>query len=148
MKTEHDEQELTRWLDGGMSQEEAARFEARLQGDPAWQAEAHVLLQLCADVKAHFPRLADVPHPDFFNSQVHERIHELELADMRARPVKSRSQASGSSGSDRPAPKLSVPSPLHTSCNWCACRARPARRTIMRSSVSLGWRASVSAWSA
>ena len=66
----------------------------------------------------------------------------------RLRPVKSVSEASGSSGSDSPAPKARVPSPLHRSLSWCAWMAKAASRTIMRSSVSLGWRASVRAWSA
>jgi hypothetical protein len=66
----------------------------------------------------------------------------------RLRPVKSISEASGSSGSDRPAPKARVPSPPQVSFNSCACSAIATSRTIMRSSVSLGWRARVSAWSA
>jgi hypothetical protein len=37
---------------------------------------------------------------------------------------------------------------LQTDCSSWACRASATSRTIMRSSVSLGWRARVSAWSA
>src|SRR5260221_243891 len=77
--------------------------------------------------------------------QSHRDLHSFPTrrsSDLRRlAPVKSVSETSGSSGSDRPAPNASVPSPLHMSLSWCALRARATRRTIMRSSVSLGWRA-------
>ena len=89
MNTNHDEQELTRWLDGEMNAAEIASFEARLQTNPALHAEAESLRQLCADVKAHFPKVADVSHPDFFNSQIMERISELDRAETRKQDQKS-----------------------------------------------------------
>jgi len=76
MKTTFDEQELSRWLDGEMSAAEVSRFEARLQADPVMHAEAEAMKQLCFQVKTHFPRITDVPHADFFNSQIQERISE------------------------------------------------------------------------
>ncbi len=78
-----DEQELTRWLDGMMTATESQAFEVRLQADPVMNAEAQAMKQLCGQVHEHFPRMADVPHPDFFNSQIQERIRELDLADLR-----------------------------------------------------------------
>jgi len=89
MNTNHDEQELTRWLDGEMNAAETAAFEARLQLDPGLRAEAELMRQLCADVKTHFPRVADVSHPEFFNSQILERIGELERADIRQQEKRS-----------------------------------------------------------
>ena len=74
MKTTFDEQELTRWLDGEMSATEVSRFESRLQADPVMHSEAQAMKQLCFQVKTHFPRIADVPHADFFNSQIQELI--------------------------------------------------------------------------
>jgi len=89
MNTNIEEQELTRWLDGELNAAECAAFEARLQNDPALRAEADAMRQLCADVKAHFPKMVDVPHPDFFNSQIMERIGELDRADRRQEAKKS-----------------------------------------------------------
>ena len=81
MNTNLDEQELHRWLDGELNAAEAAGFESRLREDPALRAEAEAMKLLCADLKAHFPVVKDVPHPDFFNSQIQDRIAELEAAD-------------------------------------------------------------------
>ena len=89
MNTNLEEQELTRWLDGEMTAAELASFEARLASDPALRLEAEAMRQLCADVKAYFPVVADVPHPDFFNNQVMERISELERADRRQESKRS-----------------------------------------------------------
>ena len=83
MNTNQDEQELTRWLDGEMNAAETSAFEARLRLDPSLRAEAGLMRQLCADVKTHFPKVEDVSHPEFFNSQILERIGELERADIR-----------------------------------------------------------------
>ncbi|MDB6137511.1 MAG: hypothetical protein JWO94_583 [Verrucomicrobiaceae bacterium] len=83
MKTNLDEQELTRWLDGEMDAAETASFEARMRNDAALRSEAETLRQLCADVKMHFPK-KDLSHPDFFNSQIMERIGELERQDVKA----------------------------------------------------------------
>ncbi len=89
MNTNLDEQELTRWLDGEMNAVETAAFEARLQLDPGLRAEAELMRQLCADVKAHFPKVEDVSHPEFFNSQILERIGELERAEIRQQEKRS-----------------------------------------------------------
>ena len=83
MNTTLDEQELTRWLDSEMNPTDLVRFEARLRNDPVMRAEAEAMQSLCSQVKEHFPRAADVSHPDFFNSQIQERIRELDLADQR-----------------------------------------------------------------
>ncbi|MDB6074545.1 MAG: hypothetical protein JWO89_2185 [Verrucomicrobiaceae bacterium] len=89
MNTNHDEQELTRWLDGDMDAAQAASFEARLQSDPALRAEAEAMRQLCADVKTHFPKVPEMSHPDFFNSQIMERIAELDRAEIRQQEKRS-----------------------------------------------------------
>ena len=83
MNTNLEEQELTRWLDGEMTADEAAGFELRLQSNPAMRAEADAMRQLCADVRTHFPKVSDVPHSDFFNSQIMERICEIDRAERR-----------------------------------------------------------------
>lgn len=83
MNTLEQEQELGRWLDGELSAEEGARFEARLQADPALREEAEALRALSLQVREHFPRLADIPHPDFFNSSIQERIAELDRAAVK-----------------------------------------------------------------
>ncbi len=88
MNANQDEQELTRWLDGEMNAAQTASFEARLQSDPVLRAEAEAMRQLCADMKAHFPKVPEMSHPDFFNSQILERIAELDRAEMRQQEKK------------------------------------------------------------
>ncbi len=83
MNTTIDEQELTRWLDSEMNPTDLVRFEAKLRNDPVMRSKAEAMQRLCSQVREHFPRVADVSHPDFFNSQIQERIRELDVADQR-----------------------------------------------------------------
>ena len=81
--TNPDEIALTRWLDGEMDAPELAAYEARLAANPALHAEALAMKQLSASLQAEFPRIAEVPHADFFNSQIQERIAQLDREDRR-----------------------------------------------------------------
>jgi len=77
MNPNPDEQLLARWLDGEMDADERASFDARLKTDSALRAEAEALQSLRAAFQEGFPRIAEAPHADFFNSQIQQRIAEL-----------------------------------------------------------------------
>lgn len=74
MKTPPEDHDLIRWLDGEMDAAERARFDARLQADPALKAEAEFMQRMSADLRSTFPAEMPVPFGDFFNSQIQERI--------------------------------------------------------------------------
>jgi hypothetical protein len=73
MKTP-DDQLLAHWLDGELSSVERARFEAMMAADPALQAEAQSMKKLGDLLRSSVPMEREVPHADFFNSQIQERI--------------------------------------------------------------------------
>ena len=75
-----DDQLLARWLDNELGAEERARFEAMLAADPALRQEADSMMGLGNALRAHVPFEREVPHADFFNSQIQEAI----AADQRA----------------------------------------------------------------
>ncbi len=81
MKPPSEDHALTRWLDGEMSDAERATFEERLKHDPALAKEAHELRALSAGIRAHLPAEMEVPHADFFNSQIQVRIAQMESDD-------------------------------------------------------------------
>jgi hypothetical protein len=81
-QTTPDEIALTRWLDGDMDATELAAFEAQLAVDPTLCEEATAMKELSTALQAEFPRIAEVPHADFFNSQIQERIAQLD-SDIR-----------------------------------------------------------------
>lgn len=98
MKTPSDENhDLIRWLDGEMSPNENAAFEAALQNDPQLAAEAESMRRLSATLKAHLPAELPMPHADFFNSQIQVRIAQMEIDEQREqnRRAESRSAAGG-----------------------------------------------------
>ena len=80
MKTPPDDQLLARWLDNELSPAERTRFEAMLAADPALREEAESMKQLGEALRANVKFERDVPHADFFNSQIQEAI----AADQRA----------------------------------------------------------------
>ena len=84
MNPNPDEQLLARWLDGELNADERTSFEARLQSDPALRAEADSLTSLRDMLQSGFPKIAEVPHADFFNSQIQERIAQVRLEEERA----------------------------------------------------------------
>lgn len=87
MNPNPDEQLLARWLDGEMDADERASFDARLKTDPALRAEAESLQSLRAAFQEGFPRIAEVPHADFFNSQIQQRIAELRRDEGKTAPA-------------------------------------------------------------
>lgn len=87
MNPNPDEQLLARWLDGEMDADERASFDARLKTDPALRAEAESLQSLRAAFQEGFPRIAEVPHADFFNSQIQERIAEIRRSEAKPLPA-------------------------------------------------------------
>lgn len=84
MKTP-DDQLLARWLDGELSAEDSARFEAMMAADPQLRKEAEEMRQISLALREHVQFEREVPHADFFNSQIQERIGELQRADDRAK---------------------------------------------------------------
>ena len=90
MKTPPDDQLLARWLDNELSPAERTRFEAMLAADPALRAEAESMKQLGEALRANVEFEREVPHADFFNSQIQEAI----TADQRAQ-ARGRGRAAG-----------------------------------------------------
>lgn len=84
MKTP-DEQLLGRWLDGELSPDERASFEAMLDADPALREEAETMKRLGDALRTHVSFEKEVPHADFFNAQVQEGIAAEQRAEERAR---------------------------------------------------------------
>lgn len=88
MKTTDRTERITRWLDGAMSAQEKTAFETEMQADPALREEVASLEQIGGMIRAHAAFEKPVPQPDFFNSQIQERISGLQMAEERrhARP--------------------------------------------------------------
>ena len=88
MNPTHDEENLIRWLDGEMDEAERVRYEAHLAANPTLQAEALEMQKMAEVVRAHLPQRVDIPHADFFNSQVQREIEEMQRQSGRtAQPV-------------------------------------------------------------
>lgn len=88
MKTP-DDQLLARWLDGELNEQETARFEALMAADPALRDEAESLRKISAALRQHVHLEREVPHGDFFNAQIQERIAEMQRADERAQAAEA-----------------------------------------------------------
>lgn len=84
MKTP-DDQLLGRWLDGELSPEERARFEAMMAADPSLREEAESMKKMSAAIRAHVTLERPVPHADFFNSQIQESIAAELAAEARSK---------------------------------------------------------------
>jgi len=78
-----DEENLVRWLDGEMDAAEQARYEARLEADPVLKAEAMEMKALTQTVRPHLPQPGDIPHADFFNSQIQREILVLKATETK-----------------------------------------------------------------
>ncbi len=76
-----------RWLDGEMPAAERAAFEHRLESDPALRAEAESARHLSQLLKNELPAELEVPHADFFNSQIQVRLAQMEAEERRAAPA-------------------------------------------------------------
>lgn len=79
MKTPPDENQIVRFLDGEMDAAEKSTFEASLAADPELRAEIESLSQLGATLRKSMPNGREVPHADFFNSQIQVRIAQEEM---------------------------------------------------------------------
>ena len=77
MNPNTDEQQLARWLDGEMTETERTGFEARMTTDAMLREEAEGLRGLREMLRAAIPQQSEVPHADFFNSQIQQRIAEM-----------------------------------------------------------------------
>lgn len=78
MKTPSEDHDLTRFLDGEMSDTECASFEARMAADPMLNSEVNRMQRMSADLRSHLPAEMPVPYADFFNSQIQMRISQEE----------------------------------------------------------------------
>ena len=74
MKTPTDENQIVRWLDGEMDAAERAAFESALVANSQLEAEVRSLRQLSDAIRGNIPAEREVPHADFFNSQIQGRI--------------------------------------------------------------------------
>lgn len=85
MKTPEEQNEkLTRWLDGAMNGAERAAFETEMAENTTLRAEADDMRQLGGFLRSHVTTDKAMPHADFFNSQIQERIAELHRSGERA----------------------------------------------------------------
>lgn len=75
MKPTTDEAQLTRWIDGELSEAEAEAA-ARLEAHPDCQAERESARALGDSLRQAFAATPDIPYPDFFNHQIRRRIGE------------------------------------------------------------------------
>lgn len=85
MKPPSEDHDLIRWLDGEMTAAESAAFEERLKQNPVLAKDAQELRALSTGIRAHLPATLEVPHADFFNSQIQVRIAQLESDDARTK---------------------------------------------------------------
>lgn len=83
MNPPDDDQLLARWLDNELSPAERTRFEAMLAADPALREEAESMKKLGDAIRANVTFEREVPHADFFNSQIQEAIAAEQLAQAR-----------------------------------------------------------------
>lgn len=72
MNPKPEETHLTRWIDGEISEEEAARLLDETQ--PDWRADAEAATALGDQLRAAIPAEREMPYADFFNHQVRRRI--------------------------------------------------------------------------
>jgi anti-sigma-K factor RskA len=85
MKTPPDDQLLARWLDNELSAEERTQFESMLAADPALREEAESMKKLGDALRANVTFEREVPHADFFNSQIQEAISAEQRAQARSK---------------------------------------------------------------
>lgn len=85
MKTPENNDQLHRWLDGELNPAERTAFEAAMRNDPALKREAEAMKRIGEAMRAHVPMDMPVPNADFFNSQITERISQMQQSDERAK---------------------------------------------------------------
>ncbi len=84
MKTTENNDQLTRWLDGELTPAERAAFEAEMQSNPLLQEEATMMKRISESLHQSVTLEMPVPHSDFFNSQIMDRVYELQKSEERA----------------------------------------------------------------
>lgn len=73
MKPSDDENRLTRWIDGELSDEEAAKL---VEEQPEWAGERVAALAIGDRLRSAFGETPEIPYADFFNHQVRRRIED------------------------------------------------------------------------
>lgn len=94
MNTPHNEMNedlLTRWIDGQLTPEEAARVAQQLDAEPRLLRDKEEATHLRTLLRAHLPASAEPPSPEFFTSSVMEEIRREAPAP---RPAARRQSAS------------------------------------------------------
>ena len=76
MKNDRKEELLTRWMDGGLSDEELRELEPVLDESPELHQERADYIRLREDLRAAMPAQVDPPFPDYFNSRLGRVIRE------------------------------------------------------------------------
>jgi hypothetical protein len=85
MKTPPDDQLLGRWLDNELSSEERTQFETMLSADPALREEPESMKKHGDSHRSNVTFEREVPHADFFNSQIQEAISAEQRAQARSK---------------------------------------------------------------
>lgn len=93
MKPPPDENQIVRFLDGEMDASEKAAFEAMLAENAELRTEIESFGHLGSLLRQHVPAEREVPHADFFNSQIQVRIAQEQMD--RARESAKAATASG-----------------------------------------------------
>lgn len=74
MKPMPDENQIARWLDDEMPPPEREAFASRLEASDSLKADIESLRRLRDALRSNIPAGRDVPHADFFNSQIQAQI--------------------------------------------------------------------------
>ena len=72
------EDQWNRWIDGELSDEDLAAMEASAKQDAEMEGEPAFFSRLNEDLRRAIPAEQDPPFADFFNSQLHKRIRDLD----------------------------------------------------------------------
>ena len=110
MEPTDEEKDFTRWLDGELSEEEAARL---LEKHPEWPARAEAFEAIGNDLRTAFQGNEDIPYADFFSHQVRNRIEGDDVFASRgaaAEPV--------TSAAPEPVGPEASPFPLFARLRW------------------------------
>jgi len=86
MKTINEEL-LSKWIDQCLSPAEQVEVDAALKDDPSLLAEVESLRALGSGLKAEFPVSQEPPYPDFFNTQLMNKIGQIAKEDTSSAPA-------------------------------------------------------------
>lgn len=87
-----DEHLLSAYLDGELSEDAKTEFESMLRADPALQAELEAMGGLSDAMKQHVKFEKELPHADFFLSQI---MNQIEREEAQVEKVKEAAAAPG-----------------------------------------------------